>query len=219
MLTTHEKPLQAVLSPQTCVTALNKSMILGRKALQTELAICLAVFAGAGSTTREVRGALTDLYCKAGYEAANPKSRHYKTVNRRVSAAASLFENIGGPAILHWIGNSTEDEVIDSVMRGLEAYQFESMDDVLEFTGRPSNRNHAGGRPKKELEEVPEMPTVKLNVGKLHVELPRNASAADLVKMAGRILRVARIKEQQELSTPLGRISSIENPVSLRNLH
>lgn len=216
---TTQDDAMTVLSPQTCVTALNKSMILGRKALQTELAICLAIFAGAGSTNREVRSLLTDLYCKAGYEASDTKSRHYKAVNRKVSAAASLYENIGGLAILHWVGNAQEDEVIDAVMRGLEAYQFESMDDVLQFTGRPSNRNHAGGRPKEKVKELIDQPLMKFNAGKIHVEVPRDASSQELIKMAGKLLRVARVKEQQELQTPLGRVSSIEKPVPLRNLH
>ena len=216
---TVQDDAMAILSPQTCVTALSKSMILGRKALQTELAVCLAIFAGGGSTSREMRALVTDMYCKAGYEASNTKSRHYKAVNRKVSAAASLYENIGGIAILHWIGNCAEEDVIESVIRGLEAYQFESMDDVLEFTGRPSNRTHAGGRPKDKVQEVLDQPLMKFNAGKLHVEVPRDASSQDLVKMASKLLRVARVKEQQELLTPLSRVSSIEKPVPLRNLH
>lgn len=128
------------LSIETAISAINGAMVMGRKALNTELAVCLAIFAAEGNSEANTKGMVVEVYVKAGYKAENSTAPHYKTVNRRVNAAAGLFNMVGSEQVLEWIGKSQEEKMISSILKGLDTYEFNSMDDVLEFCGRPNNR-------------------------------------------------------------------------------
>jgi hypothetical protein len=194
------------LSMASCIKAVTQSFTMGRKALHLELSVCLAIL---GSYSR-AKEKLVGVYQKSGYDCENPNSRHYKTVNRRINAATALFEKVGQKKIEEWIGDLTDTKLIEAVGKGLDQYEFDSMDAVLEFVGKGSNRTRTT-KPKvdekgekgegtaiktKEKEAVPVM---KFNVGKLHIELPESATSQDMVKLAAKILDAARKKEQLEL--------------------
>lgn len=112
-----------------------------RNALQIELAVGLVHFAQE-STSQLGKSALKVSYHAAGYMCMAKIDRDYKTVNRRINMTANLFENLGLDEISGWWGSENGTEArISRVVKGLSEYAFESVDDVLEFVGKNSNRS------------------------------------------------------------------------------
>lgn len=210
------------LSMASCVKAISQSMSMARKALHLELAVCMAIL-GTGDNKKK----LVEVYSKAGYDCENPNSRHYKTVNRRVNGAAAAFEKIGQAKVKEWMGELTDKELISAVGKGLEEFKFDNMDAVLEFAGKDSNRGRAAAETKKtgegttiktggegegegaeEKEQEPEKVEAKVyrvNVGKVHLSIPEETSAQDLIKIAAKILKLGRDKEALELNASMGK--------------
>lgn len=237
-MTTEQKTPQATklnLSIETAVKAVADSLVMGRKALNTELAVCLAIFAAEGNTEQAAKSMVTEVYVKAGYDAANSNSRHYKTVNRRVNAAAGLFTMVSAPTVLEWVGKSQEEKMIAAILKGLDEYKFDSMDDVLEFCGRPNNRTtkatqasdqqQAKGPDDQEVgkdqgeeqgeqqakAEKPGPKMLRFVSHRVRVEIREDAPSEDMLKVAAKIIRAARDKEQQELQAAIAHPSAAPN--------
>jgi hypothetical protein len=226
------------LSDVTAVKAISQSMVAGRKALRTELAVCLAIFAAKGDTSKEAKEIVTKVYSQAGYEVADSNSRHYKTVNRRVNASASLFEKVGVGAIAKWVDGTEEQKMIEAIVKGLDEYKFDSMDDVLDFIGKSSNRKASAsaaandaqaqgkaaaaqkeGEKDKASIKVKEVPMQHFAVGRVKVDLPEAMAAADMLKLAAKIIDAARKKEQAELQASMARVSDAKAPMAMGPLH
>lgn len=202
------------LSAETCIKAVSQSLVMGRKALHTELAVCLAIFHSAGSTSSHAKALVTDVYSKAGYDCLNTASRHYKTVNRRVNAAAALYEQITPTALAEMVGNATEQRMLTAISKGLDTYQFSCMDDVLEFCGRDNNRTRAETSSKEAAVDM-----IKFNVEHVHVELPATMSAGGLLRLAARIVNVARRKEQEDLKMEMAHVATASRLAGIGSGH
>lgn len=212
------------LSAETCVNYISNGLVMGRQALLLELSVCVSIFAGAGSISRETKQLVADVYKQAGYDAENKQSRHYKTVNRRVNASAALYSKLGAKKVAEWVGTREEDELLQAVATGLEEHKFESMDDVLEFAGRPSNRNAskakgASKKPAKVKAEKPAIPMQVFRVPHVKVELPEDMSSEAMLKLAAKIIDAARKKEQTELRTAAGHLGDVKAPMVVSTMH
>lgn len=200
------------LSIETCVGALSESLGFGKRALNTELAISLALFTGAGAATQEVRGAVMGVYLKAGYDCETSSGKHYKTVNRRIGAAAGLYTKLGQEKVLEWIAGTSERKMLAAIITGIEPMGFQVMDDVLEYVGKTSNR----GRPRKDPDLI--VPTHRFTVGKMHIELPIAMGPVELIKLASKILAYAR-KMENEHVVELRQSGVANNPGNVVPLH
>lgn len=98
--------------------------------------------------------------------------------------------------------------MLDALVKGLGEYKFDSMDDVLDFAGKESNRSRNFGKTsdkpsakvgKAKGKEKVEVPMHRFSVEKVVVQIPTSMSSAAMVKLAAKILSVARAKEQEEL--------------------
>ncbi len=195
------------LSVDSCVKAVSQSLLIGRKALLTEMSVCLAIFSQAHSTDQTMKAVVVEVYERAGYDCVSTNTRHYKTVNRRVNAAAALYEKLGAEVISGFIGDTKDGKLIDAIAKGLSEHKFDCLDDVLDFAGKESNRTRKVGEKAEKVEkktkvskkEEVAVPMYKFNVERVHVELPMSMSATGMVRLAAKILAVARDKEQAEL--------------------
>src|SRR5213082_1117949 len=100
------------LSIETCVTALQHAAINHKAAIQLELAVGLAVFQMNGGTNKDARRNLVDIYVAAGWDCAKFAGSDYKTVNRRINAAAALFEKV---PVSKWIGNLDNMNILQAI--------------------------------------------------------------------------------------------------------
>lgn len=126
------------------LTALTGAEGFHRDALQVELAVGLLVFsvfsvkADAAKVMPDAKKALREIYSKAGYACATPQGEDYKTVLRRISAAADLYQHIGGrETIVDWIGDASPRDQVKTIMEHVKNYKFDSINDVLAYVGKP----------------------------------------------------------------------------------
>lgn len=118
------------LSIETCVQALNNAALNRKAAMQLELSVSLGVFLVHGGASKEAKQALTETYAAAGYRCIRANEMDYKTVNRRVNAAALLYENL---PVTKWAGKHGEGALLQSIHMGLSPYEFYTISDVLRF--------------------------------------------------------------------------------------
>lgn len=199
------------LSADTCVKHLGQSFLIGRRALGVELAVCLSIFAGAGNTERSAKQLVQEVYKRAGYDADNKHSRHYKTVNRRLNAAAALYNKLGHTVVAGWMDGHHEDKLIVAVTKGLETHKFDSLDDVLEFCGVRNNRTREFSRVSGNM--------VRFGAGGVHVELPLEMSAENMLKLAAKIIDSARKKEQKDILNSIVTVTRSMEPGLVAMIH
>lgn len=203
-----------LLSVETCIKHLNQSFLIGRRALVQELAVCVAIFAGAGNISIHTKQLVKEVYKAAGYDAENKKSRHYKTVNRRLNASAALYSKLGPNVVKEWIGNTREDSMLVAISKGLETHRFDSLDDVLEFSGRSNNRDRKVVKPIE-----PQVPMQTFRVTGVKVEIPLDTDSETMLKLAAKIIDAARKKEQEELRNSAGHLIDVKAPIVLSTMH
>lgn len=135
----HDAPPRA--NESVWITALSGAEGFHRDALQVELAVGLSVFsvkADAAKVTPDAKKALREIYGKAGYACKTPQGEDYKTVMRRVSAAADLYQHLGGrETIVDWIGDAAPREQVKCIMEHVKEHRFDSINDVLAYVGKP----------------------------------------------------------------------------------
>lgn len=203
------------LSLDTCIKVVGESLLMGRKALKMELAVCLSIFAGAGKVDAQVKEVVMGVYQKAGYKWETSGDAHYKTANRRMNASAALYEKLGQEELQKWIGEAQEEKLIHAVVAGLEQYEFSSMDEVLYFVGKDSNvgrkekeqeqkGGEAAGAGGQEKEKETEHEPYRFAVGRVKVVLPWGTTADVMMKLAAKIIKEARKLEDQELAQTRG---------------
>ena len=193
------------LSVETCIKAISSSLVMGRKALVQELAVCIAITHGAQDGGADAKAMVVEVYAKGGYDCLTSTSRHYKTVNRRVNAAYALYSKLGHEVVEGWVGDASDGKILEAVVKGLSEHKFDSMDDVLEFTGKESNRTRSEVKKVVKRGKVKEPVEMhKFLVEKVRIELPVTMSAAGMLKLAAKIINIARAKEQAELKQTMG---------------
>jgi hypothetical protein len=118
--------------------ALKQAFGFGRKALHLEIAVALANFAADGSFKPNLatKKHIMRQYGDAGFEIATD-GEDYKTINRRINAAADLYETIGRPAVYEAMGGKNDMEAIASLVDFLiKEYNFKGINSVLRAAGK-----------------------------------------------------------------------------------
>lgn len=190
------------LSFTTCVKTLTNVTISRRGLLNLELAVGLAIFLDAGIANKTSKGMLQEIYAKAGYDCEKSDGKDYKTVNRRIQASSGLFGKLGLEVINHWAGSQKENKLLQSLAHELTKLEFKSLDDVLDYIGRTSNRTSpkrgAGEAERDEAGKGPEEVSKDvwdIEVGPaehpIHVRLPHTLTEAELVELASKIMALA----------------------------
>lgn len=183
--------MDANVSVDECVAAIKDSVTWGKKSLNTELAVALTLFAGAGNTDPEIKSVVQGVYLAAGYDCEDSSGRHYKTVNRRLNVCAALYGKLGRRKLEDWMNDKKGPAVIEAVRQGLETNKkFGSMDDVVDYVGRISNR----GRPKKD-PNAPEVKMTRISAGRVRIEVPEETEPEVLIQLSSKLLELARKKE------------------------
>jgi hypothetical protein len=127
------------ISDASCLTALQRAFGFGKAALHLELAVSLSIFAysdtGADLITKRH---VMSIYGEAGFD-VNPNGEDYKTISRRINAAAKLYNTLGGrPEIDRILEGTTEDLAIEMLKNHLtQEYNFSGINAVLAAAGSP----------------------------------------------------------------------------------
>lgn len=121
----------------TCISAISTAALSRRFAFFLEMSVCLAVYLSWGRTSREAKQDLYKIFDAAGIPCSDQYSEFYKTVNRRINAAAFLFDKLGIEVVRELAGGNSEMLMLNSVAKGLEQYGFTSLNGLLAFCGRP----------------------------------------------------------------------------------
>lgn len=121
------------ITVEVCIKALSNAAMSRRAALQTELAVGLAIFLTQGGTEKAARTMLVEAYASAGNACLSPADDDYKTVNRRINATADLFNKIGMRAIKKWAGKHDDDQLIAAMVEGLRPYELWTVYDVQRY--------------------------------------------------------------------------------------
>lgn len=139
METRHDAPPRA--NESVWITALTGAEGFHRDALGIELAVGLSVFSVKADQAKvglDAKKALREIYMKAGYACATPQGEDYKTVLRRISVTADLYQHIGGrETIVDWIGDASPRDQVKTIMEHVKGYKFDSINDVLAYVGKP----------------------------------------------------------------------------------
>lgn len=136
----------AAANTQAYVTTLKEAGGFHRKAFFIEMAVCLTFYAQHAKETESpdgakvegnVKKALRPIYEKAGYDAKDARGEDYKTVQRRIGAAADLYAHLGGAeTIRDWTEDAKLVDAIHIVAEKLEKGKFDSIDAIRKVVGK-----------------------------------------------------------------------------------
>lgn len=197
------------ISASTCIEALANAFLCRRQALQVELAVGLVIFSAEGEASKHAKNELRAMYASAGYLCATSKDADYKNINKRINITAALFAVTGKRQVRNWIGSKAEAEIINAVMSELEPLQFATLDDVLEYCGRPNNKtarqranaakaaedarrsNKTPGGPfNRRADDV--KGGFRIDTKVLHFVIPPTAKPAELLEAAAKLIELAK---------------------------
>lgn len=195
------------LTIETCANALTHAALNRKLILQLELAVGLCVFALHGSTDRDGRTMLNAAYAAAGYRCTHISEMDYKTVNRRINATASLFEQL---PILKWVGELSEIDAIRAVCDGLEPYELFTIQDVLRYAAPQKVRPQLAVKPNADILAGPttgqqiiaqqfrravDQPGQTIHTDHLQLTIPHGTPRAELIDMAMQLMALAKANE------------------------
>lgn len=176
------------LSFSTCVRTLSNVSISRRGLLQLEMSVGLAVFMDFGTANRAAKQMLSDIYVKAGYDCQDTAGKDYKTVNRRIQASSALFGKLTPDTISEWVKNKKENKLLQAIAYKLSEFNFKSMDDILDYVGRTSNRKGPS---------APSPYDISMGEG-LIVHLPKRLTEGQLIELASKIITLAETLSQSQ---------------------
>lgn len=208
------------LSLETCTSALKSAAINRKASIQLELSTGLAIFLMNGGTGKEARQQLNVAYAEAGYDCIRFGGTDYKTINRRINAAASLYEKL---PVAKWVGNLAEMDVIEAICIGLEPYELYSIQDVLRYAAPHKVQHRTPVEPAHDLLSGPATATVhtgqalvmaqfrrasdrplegakRVSTEHLALAIPKDVSRAEIIELAMQLMSLAR-DEAKELLT------------------
>jgi hypothetical protein len=136
----NKKLLNPQISDGALLGALRKAFGFGRKALHLEIATSLAKFAEDGSMipNKATRSQIIRLYAQAGYDVQSSKGDDYKTVWRRMDAAAELYQTITRPKIYEAMQGKTDAEALAALTEYLaKTYNFTGINSVFAAAQKP----------------------------------------------------------------------------------
>jgi hypothetical protein len=133
-----EKRFLSNVSQAACVREMEKALGFGKQALHLEIAIALATFAQSeAGPSLEAKRAVMSVYADAGFD-VNPNGDDYKTVNRRINAAAALFNHMGMEAVTEAMSGKKDEKAIEALKTFLTTeFSFKGINSVLAAAGKP----------------------------------------------------------------------------------
>lgn len=149
-----DKRLLAI-SDKSCVTALEKALGFGKSALHLEIAVSLSIFAfSPNGADRESKRHAMEIYKEAGFD-TNPEGEDYKTVNRRINAAAALYEKQGRDMFVEAMDGAKEGKAIEALKNFLtQEFNFNGINAVLAAAGKPVKQYNTPEYQAKRTEEA-----------------------------------------------------------------
>lgn len=130
--------LRSTVTTASCVKALEDSAGFGRTSFYLEIGVSLAVFASSTTgTDLATKRVVMDIYSQAGFDVGTDGT-DYKTVRRRISTSAKLFNKLGADVVNAAMGGLRDMKAIKSLCHHMgETYKFDTINAVLEFVGEP----------------------------------------------------------------------------------
>lgn len=134
---TQDTTQRLSISHATLVNAITSAALSSKFSLQLELATGLAVYSTFGGTTKEARAELFAVYNESGYDAGSISAPEYKTVHRRLTTTAKLYNYLGADKVAEWGEASNEMLLINTLVRHLEPLNLKSINATLAYVGKP----------------------------------------------------------------------------------
>lgn len=121
------------------VKALTEAEAFHKRSFFIEMAVCLAFYTEREGTDKDAKKALRPIYERAGYDCKNPAGEDYKTVQRRISVAADLY-NFLGQDLHTWYEGKTGTDRIHAIAEQLEEQELDSISAVQTAAGKPTGK-------------------------------------------------------------------------------
>lgn len=121
------------------VDALSQAAGFSKASIDLEMAVCLAIFAEYGEADLSSKKEVMKAYAGAGWKCETHAAPDYKTVNRRLNAAAALFDKMGGAeAINGIIAGLPDTAVLGALVQHLASnFELTSLNAVWAAAGKP----------------------------------------------------------------------------------
>ncbi len=167
-------------SRKVCIKQISGAAINRRAAFQTEMAVGLAIYAEFGKAGKSARAALYQIYDAAGYSCKDASGEDYRTVHRRVTAAAKLFGHMGLEKLTEMVGDLTDLKAIQAILEGVTKLDVTTINGMLALD-------------KPAVETKPKKPPTgfKIDLPTIHFVVPQKATVEDLLALAERLIKLA----------------------------
>lgn len=124
---------------QRYIDALSQANGFAKASIDLEMAVCLMVFAEQGGAGINEKKAVYKVYAGAGWKCETHAGPDYKTVSRRLNAAAALFDKMGGSKVIGELLAAIPPEAqIGALVQHLATnFELTSLNAVWAAAGRP----------------------------------------------------------------------------------
>jgi hypothetical protein len=132
-------PAAPHINIQRYIDALSQAAGFSKASIDLEMAVCLSIFAEDGAADINAKKDVMAAYTGAGWKCETTTGSDYKTVNRRLNAAAALFDKMGGKAAIDEVTAGVPETAHISAIVNHLASEFEltSLNAVWAAAGRP----------------------------------------------------------------------------------
>lgn len=182
------------VTPEACKKVMSAVTMSRRKALAAEMAVGVAIFATSGNAGLEARRIFADLYEQADSDANEFTGQSYRTVRRRVDAAASLYERLGQVKVDDLVGERRNAQAIGTIQEHIESLSLYSINAVFGFCDKPVVATVASKPVAKPLPKWRHIETEHLEI-----EIPPEVTAEEAEELSQKLHAVAERLRKQEL--------------------
>lgn len=172
------------------IDSMRDSIVLGRSAMQSEVAVSLYVFYSLEATDIAAMKVLRGVYASAGQvDCLSSDSPLYYTINRHMRASAKYFESLGAARLKEIMKSKKDAPAIKSITDFLAMEGIENFGDLEKKSGKPREKRTGTKN------------FVKLNTAHIKIAIPPEASAKELRELAQQLLNLA--EERTKVRRPL----------------
>lgn len=175
------------VSKSTCIAQITAAAVNRRVAFLVEMAVGMTVYATHGKVNKASRADLYDIYRAAGYDCATADGADYRTVHRRATASATLFEHATLQSIEQWADGQHGAGVVRAITENISHLDVATIRGVLALADKT---------PAAELPELgaPAPEKTRIELGHIHVVIDDGATPDELKALVRKIR--ALIKEK-----------------------
>lgn len=188
-----------MITTKVCVSAINEAALNRRLAVQIELAVGMAIFAQQKGATSKAKAILSAIYAEAGYQCEPSTAPHYKSVQKRIQAAADLYLKFGQAAIEHTMMHTTGRKSIIALQEAVDSVGITAIDQVRGYVGKVRKPRDAGQVIKtnvlsfnRRAADKDHTLWVHVVTDHLAVDVPPEADPDELIQLAGKLIEVAQ---------------------------